>query len=1354
MQKVNIKRFGSWFVILALLLTMLPTAVSAADADTIYTDMNYRGASDGSENKPYANIDDAIAAASDGDTIIIKGKGYANAREDSGVTPLVISKRITITGYNGAVGELYVRAGGIILGADVTMQNVELNLANKYHNAIFANGYRFTAENVTRGSGSREVHLYAGGIGTNTEVTAQMPTSGANAELTLTNSQFGSIYAGGVSTGFTGDVTLAATGSTLGPVYGCGSEERAPDGNWFDFAELPAPTADEQFSVTGSVSITTDGRSVTTADAKDCDSMAVTVNSAAEYSPLTLTGVKALHVNGGTAVVRELDAAADVTTDGTSTMDLSELAASTLGRLSGGGKLILARTQTLDITGNFSGVWTFETVNGFNGKSGVAEYDHTYITFGSGSMDMGFTPHDTQSDMKLQYNGTNCWATSEAPETLTYVTDFEVQEDSITISKDKINDDNGYGAEFHVKWTNHSKVPQLTVIPLRYDITYSGQTYYVNAEKEQDSDYYSALFEQGHMWISADDTSVDGESLIRIEKAGTAIEAGVYQFSVFAPDADGGEIRQDFTLIVTDDSAAKTATTLTVTVPDIQFGDKLQPTVEVKAGDTVLTDAEVEYYINGWQAQPSQLVAQTFHNMKLGTNELRVVYKGSDIYEPSVGTATFEVSKATNTMAVTGLSASSGKFFDGKAFESHLSGTVTVYTNDGNRTVLDSDAKVTIEYRLNGQTVKEAVYPGTYTVVVVIAEGEMYEAFEQVERTITIRKAEPTVTVNAVDKGNGVVELTATVDGVAPYTPTGKISFQWGSETLEADLINGTASYEVNDAKSNTLYTYKATYVPAADEPYHDRAASEEKAITTGASPLKAVTSDLFDFAAPPLTFNGNDQSDTVKAAVSLKEGLAGKVGEITVIIKQGDDEVTALNAGTYDVYVTAAEGSEYEALTEPLKLGSVTISPKAITAADFTQGENPTYTGTELTAPITANGLVAMQDYDLTGDTALTDVAAADVTVVATGKGNYTGSVNFTWNLKKATPTGNPSYSAITGSGKTLADADLALGTIQPAGGTIRWVLDESTTVQANTKYEWEYVPADEGNYEKLTGTIELWHQQQGGNTGSGSTGSGSVSPATYPVTADKAQNGTVSVSPARAAKGTTVTISVKPENGYQLASLTVRDSNGNEIAVTKQVDDRYTFVMPDGKVSVEPVFDRITASSISFIDVKSGDYFFEAVQWAVEKGITEGTSATTFSPDVSCTRAQMVTFLWRAAGSPAPKSAANPFKDISSSDYYYNAVLWAVENGITTGVSADRFVPNAAVSRAQTVTFMYRQAGSPAASSASFSDVSASDYYAAAVAWAVRNGITTGTGSGKFSPNADCTRAQIVTLLYRADH
>ena len=267
---------------------------------------------------------------------------------------------------------------------------------------------------------------------------------------------------------------------------------------------------------------------------------------------------------------------------------------------------------------------------------------------------------------------------------------------------------------------------------------------------------------------------------------------------------------------------------------------------------------------------------------------------------------------------------------------------------------------------------------------------------------------------------------------------------------------------------------------------------------------------------------------------------------------------------------------------------------------------------------------------------------------------------------------------------------------------------------------------------------------------TGSSSSSSSSSS---YVVSVPSVANGSVSVTPSSASKGTTVTVTVKPNDGYELDKLTVTDQSGNRLSLNDQGNGKYTFTMPSGKVNVGAAFSKIE-TAISFSDVKLGDYYYDAVKWAVENGITEGTSAETFSPGASCTRAQMVTFLWRAAGSPAPKSAANPFKDVNKNDYYYSAVLWAVENGITSGTSADTFSPTATVTRGQTVTFLYRAAGSPAVSGGSFSDVATDAYYANAVAWASQNNITSGTGNGKFSPGADCTRGQIVTLLYRANN
>lgn len=264
----------------------------------------------------------------------------------------------------------------------------------------------------------------------------------------------------------------------------------------------------------------------------------------------------------------------------------------------------------------------------------------------------------------------------------------------------------------------------------------------------------------------------------------------------------------------------------------------------------------------------------------------------------------------------------------------------------------------------------------------------------------------------------------------------------------------------------------------------------------------------------------------------------------------------------------------------------------------------------------------------------------------------------------------------------------------------------------------------------------------------------SGSSSRPSYPITTpDKTENGSVNISSTSAKRGSIVTITVTPDAGYVLDELTVTDKDGKDVALTKKSDTEYTFVMPAGKVEITPSFvKQAEEPSRVFVDVKTGDYFYDAVLWAVEKGITNGTSAETFSPEDPCTRAQIVTFLWRAAGSPVVNYAMD-LSDVAGDAYYAEAVRWALSEGITTGTSADQFSPDAVCTREQAVTFLWRAAGSPAVSSGSaFEDVGADDYYARAVAWAAQNGVTNGISQTLFGSGNDCTRAQIVTFLYRA--
>ena len=309
----------------------------------------------------------------------------------------------------------------------------------------------------------------------------------------------------------------------------------------------------------------------------------------------------------------------------------------------------------------------------------------------------------------------------------------------------------------------------------------------------------------------------------------------------------------------------------------------------------------------------------------------------------------------------------------------------------------------------------------------------------------------------------------------------------------------------------------------------------------------------------------------------------------------------------------------------------------------------------------------------------------------------------------------------------------------------TFVWKVDkEATTTQTGLKHEECTVCGAKRN----EGTVI---PATGGGSSSG--GGGGVGVTTYAITVQNSKNGGVTVSPKSASKGDTVTITATPDKGYTLESLTVLDKDGKALALTDKGGGRYTFTMPAGKITVKAVFMDDNTMLNFFTDVHAEDYYYDAVLWAAQEGVTGGTSATTFDPDGSCTRAQAVTFLWRAAGSPEPKSAAMPLTDVPAGSYFEKAVHWAVENGITKGTSDTTFSPDDSCTRAQIVTFLWRAGGSPAVSgNSAFSDVASDAYYAAAVAWAEKNGVTGGIGGGLFGSDNTCTRAQIVTFIYRS--
>ena len=519
--------------------------------------------------------------------------------------------------------------------------------------------------------------------------------------------------------------------------------------------------------------------------------------------------------------------------------------------------------------------------------------------------------------------------------------------------------------------------------------------------------------------------------------------------------------------------------------------------------------------------------------------------------------------------------------------------------------------------------------------------------------------------------------------------------------------------------------------------------------------PTDKLVQDGFKFENGSVTKTYGDEDFTltttgeVKGSTVTYESSAPAVATV-----DGTGKVTIKGAGTAVITAKASATEDYDEAAVTCTL-TVEKKPIAIPAADATVF---TYNGTEQTYALAENEAYTVSGNKQTNanEMGYSVTAALKDTANTQWADGTAADKTYTFVIGKAVIT-------VKAKDQTAYVGDKVPALSEDSYTVSGLVGEEKLTTQPTVKYvgaDGKEITPDmtkTGEVKILAGgaaasdnyTIRYEDGKLTVSTRPSSGGGGSSRPSTHPVQAEvsKDPDGTVSLSKTSASKGDKVTIIVKPERHYEVDEVIVRDSKGKQLAIKDNGDGTFTFEMPADKVTVEPVFSWVNP----FADVADSAYYVRAVEWMLKREVTQGTTDTTFSPNLNCTRAQIVTFLWRAAGSPEPKGTAD-FADVSAGSYYAKAVAWAVENGITGGTGDGLFSPDAACTRAQSAAFLYRAAGSPAVSgSAGFSDVAANAYYAQAVAWAKEHGITGGIGGGLFGSANDCTRAQIAAFLWR---
>ena len=884
------KRLWAFFIVLTMCITVQPVvpvkaqeAVQTA-ARTIYTEFKHGNSTrsgDGSYGNPYNLFEDAYAAAGNGDEISILGSGaFLNAEA---AEPFIFDKSVTVNGNGNTFSN---RKGGFILNTDVTFKNITLRFSNRLHDAIFANGHKLVLENVTCDSGFRYVDIFGGSLYENGKNMGNHPGSEAQILITGGGTNLGNIYAGSMNGTYDGktQIVLAhVSGTQNGEIYASGAiEPYVNQDDWFSTQEPDPPAADGQYTVSGDVEISltgSDTKQVYGVSENHAGKTFLTIDTDQSYTGIPgISKVGNLTVKGGGTFAPAALDSCTVRLEGASAIDLSQMETpqvhSIVSADSARNRLILGKEQKLNVTDTITGALTFETVNGRNGKSGIAEYGHTYLELGrAAGTAVSFTPTDGQTGMTLERTSSGngeIWKTSElSGNEPVAVKNMTIKNPVITTTVSEISKVGEYENKnpkpylAEVAWLEQTDEydRDLGFVPMEYEVTFNGTAYFSKTVTENGDSFIcipelNLMFMTGVSYEEITDDTITPMCYHTTESS--TVKEGTYYITIRPFSADE-QIEQNVILIVNKDpdtsgstaTSKETTTTINGLPTAVSMQDELNLTVQTVYTDSNLQgknvpSADFSVYINQTPYEVSGITLQNgvaaikipvseANGFHMGENAITVSYAGAanENYRalPSQANETVTVNPIAvkmqydtiqQTAAYTGLK------------QSCFVSTVNVVRTDNGQTV-DSQVKPEVFYRQDGKNVVP-VQPGSYDVWFKV-DGNQYDVIVEKVGTFTITAAKPSIRLTAETENGNSVHLYAKVDGVRNGSiPLGSISFYQDGTIIKAQekLVYGEADTVVSDLKRGGSYQFKAVYEPddKDGQNYYETVTSEAATVT------------------------------------------------------------------------------------------------------------------------------------------------------------------------------------------------------------------------------------------------------------------------------------------------------------------------------------------------------------------------------------------------------------------------------------------------------------------------------------------------------------------------------------------